>query len=272
MASAQPPQPPRIARPDLPGDFPEHIAIIMDGNGRWARRRKLPRVMGHRQGIDSVREVTTECARMGVKSLTLYAFSVENWSRPEEETGTLMGLLERFMVKERQTLEDNAVRLRCIGRLDDLPAGALAELRRTEDMTADNQGMVLRLALSYGSRAELADACRGLARDVAAGKLRAEEIGDETLRDYLYDPDTPDPDLLIRTAGEMRLSNFLLWQVSYTELFVTDKCWPDFRRVELLDALRQYSGRQRRFGGLVSEADQGPDLAARGEREQRASG
>jgi undecaprenyl diphosphate synthase len=256
----------------LEGGFPEHIAIIMDGNGRWARRRKLPRVMGHRQGIDSVREITTECARMGVKSLTLYAFSVENWSRPAEETGTLMSLLERFMVKERKTLEDNAVRLRCIGRLDDLPAAALAELRRTEELTANNTGLVLRLALSYGSRAELGDACRALALDVAAGKLTADEIGDETLRQYLYDPDTPDPDLLIRTAGEMRLSNFLLWQISYSELFVTEKCWPDFRRSELLEALRQYAGRQRRFGGLVPETSGEPDLVADGDREQRASG
>ena len=254
--------PPQIVRPDLEGGFPEHIAIIMDGNGRWARRRNLPRVMGHKHGIDSVREVTTECARMGVKSLTLFAFSVENWSRPEEETGTLMGLLERFMVQERPILEENDVRLRCIGRLDDLPARALEELRRTEELTASNGGMVLRLALSYGSRAEIADACRGLARDVAAGRLSADEIGEETLRAYLYDSETPDPDLLIRTAGEMRLSNFLLWQISYTELVVTDKCWPDFRRVELLEALRQYARRQRRYGGLAEESGQ----------EQRASG
>jgi undecaprenyl diphosphate synthase len=254
--------PSQIVRPDLEGGFPEHIAIIMDGNGRWARRRNLPRVMGHKHGIDSVREVTTECARMGVKSLTLFAFSVENWSRPEEETGTLMGLLERFMVTERPILEENDVRLRCIGRLDDLPARALEELRRTEELTASNGGMVLRLALSYGSRAEIADACRGLARDVAAGRLSADEIGEETLRAYLYDSETPDPDLLIRTAGEMRLSNFLLWQISYTELVVTDKCWPDFRRVELLEALRQYARRQRRYGGLAEESGQ----------EQRASG
>jgi undecaprenyl diphosphate synthase len=254
--------PPQIVRPDLEGGFPEHIAIIMDGNGRWARRRNLPRVMGHKHGIDSVREVTTECARMGVKSLTLFAFSVENWSRPEEETGTLMGLLERFMVTERPILEENDVRLRCIGRLDDLPARALEELHRTEELTASNGGMVLRLALSYGSRAEIADACRGLARDVAAGRLSADEIGEETLRAYLYDSETPDPDLLIRTAGEMRLSNFLLWQISYTELVVTDKCWPDFRRVELLEALRQYARRQRRYGGLAEESGQ----------EQRASG
>ena len=240
------------------GEFypPRHVAVIMDGNGRWARRRNLPRVMGHKHGIDSVREVTTECARMGVKSLTLFAFSVENWSRPEEETGTLMGLLERFMVTERPILEENDVRLRCIGRLDDLPARALEELRRTEELTASNGGMVLRLALSYGSRAEIADACRGLARDVAAGRLSADEIGEETLRAYLYDSETPDPDLLIRTAGEQRLSNFLLWQASYAELWVTEKCWPEFQEADLREALDDYARRVRRFGGLVNRGEE----------------
>ena len=243
-----------IERPDLGGPFPEHIAIIMDGNGRWAQRRGLRRVLGHREGVTSVRETTTECARMGVKSLTLYAFSVENWKRPRAEVRFLMGMLRDFLVDERPTLMENGVRLEGLGRLDDLPDDALETLRETERLTADNDGMLLRLALSYGSRTELADATRRLAEEVRAGRLAPEDINEETLRGFLYDPETPDPDLLIRTAGEMRLSNFLLWQISYAELHVTDVCWPEFRRPELLEALRSYAGRERRFGGLIQDA------------------
>ena len=205
----------RVVRPDLGGPFPEHIAIIMDGNGRWAEERGLRRVFGHREGIDSVREVTTECARMGVGSLTLYAFSVENWKRPRAEV--------------------------------------LAELRRSEELTRANRGMRLRLALSYGARSELADGVRALARDVQRGALDPARIDEETLRSYLYDPETPDPDLLIRTAGELRLSNFLLWQASYSEIHVSDVCWPEFRKPALLAAMRDYAGRVRKFGGLISD-------------------
>ena len=212
---------PAVQRPDLGGPFPEHIAIIMDGNGRWARERSMRRIFGHREGIGSVREITTECARMGVKSLTLYAFSVENWKRPAAEVRYLMGLLRRFLVDERPTLMENGVRLRGLGRLDDLPAEALAVLRETEALTADNDGMLLRLALSYGGRSEVADGVRRIVEDARAGRITPEDIDDETLRAYLYDPETPDPDLMIRTAGEMRISNFLLWQLSYTELFVS---------------------------------------------------
>jgi undecaprenyl diphosphate synthase len=251
----------RSARPDFGGPFPEHIAIIMDGNGRWARAQGLRRVLGHREGIASVREVTTECARIGVRSLTLYAFSVENWKRPRPEVAYLMRLLQDFLVRERSTLMENGVRLRAIGRLADLPSDALAALRRTEELTAANRGMLLRLALSYGSRSELADACRGLAADVRAGRLDREEIDEETLRRYLYDPETPDPDLVIRTAGEMRLSNFLLWQASYAEIHVSRVCWPQFRRAELLAALRDYAQRVRKFGGLVE--DRAPRKAPR---------
>jgi undecaprenyl diphosphate synthase len=240
-----------IQRPDLGGPFPEHIAIIMDGNGRWAERRGLRRVAGHREGIASVREIVTECARMGVKSLTLYSFSVENWKRPPVEVRYLMRLLSVFLVRERQTLMRNDVRLKGLGRLEDLPPAALAELRRTEELTARNRGMLLRLALSYGGRAEIADAVRALAEDVKRGALEPEVIDEETLRRYLYDPGTPDPDLLIRTAGEMRLSNFLLWQISYSELYVSELCWPDFRKAELLEALRAYAGRKRKYGGLL---------------------
>jgi len=242
---------PAVERPDLGGPFPSHIAIIMDGNGRWAQERKLPRILGHREGITSVREITTECARMGVESLTLYAFSVENWKRPSVEVRYLMGLLRTFLVRERPTLMDNGVRLRAIGRLDALPASARSALRRTEELTAANGGMLLRLALSYGSRSEIADALRRIVADARGGRLEPGDVDEETLRAYLYDPDTPDPDLLIRTAGEMRISNFLLWQISYSEIFVSPVCWPGFRREQLLEALRAYAGRTRKYGGLV---------------------
>ena len=252
-ASTDAPSRPEIERPELDGPFPDHLAIIMDGNGRWARERALRRVLGHREGINSVREITTECARMGVKSLTLYAFSVENWKRPRSEIRYLMRLLRHFLVEERPTLMKNGVRLKGIGQIDTLPPEARAELHRTEELTRDNDGMVLRLALSYGGRTELADAVRALASDVKAGKLDPEGIDDETLRAYLYDPDTPDPDLLVRTAGEMRLSNFLLWQISYSEIHVSPVCWPDFRKPALMAALRDYATRVRKFGGLIAD-------------------
>jgi undecaprenyl diphosphate synthase len=255
-----------IERPDLGGAFPEHIAVIMDGNGRWAQERGLRRVFGHREGIQSVREITTECARMGVRSLTLYSFSVENWKRPRVEVRYLMRLLRRFLVSERPTLMDNGVRLTAIGRLDDLPPEALRVLRETIALTEKNDGMLLRLALSYGSRTELADALRAACIDARAGRLDPRSIDEETLRRYLYDPLTPDPDLLIRTAGELRVSNFLLWQISYAELYVAEACWPDFRQPELMAALREYARRVRKFGGLVTEraADQAapPDQAS----------
>jgi undecaprenyl diphosphate synthase len=243
-----------LVRPDLGGPFPEHVAIIMDGNGRWAQSRGMRRVFGHRSGIDSVREITTECARMGLRSLTLYAFSVENWKRPAPEVRYLMSLLRKFLIQERRTLMDNDVRLRAIGRVSELPANVIDELRRTEELTKDNPGMLLRLALSYGSRTEIADALRHVVQDAKDGLLDVGEIDEETLRDYLYDTTTSDPDLLIRTAGEMRLSNFLLWQISYTELYVTDVCWPEFRRPELLAALRAFAQRRRKFGGLIADS------------------
>lgn len=237
--------------------LPRHIAVIMDGNGRWAEARGLRRIAGHREGVRSVREIVTECARMGLGSLTLYAFSVENWKRPGPEVRFLMRLLLRYLVRERKTLMENGVRLRAIGRLDDL-GSVLDTLRETEEMTRENDGMLLRLALSYGSRTEIGDGIRQIARAVAAGELDPETIDAETLRDYLYDPETPDPDLMIRTASEMRLSNFLLWQASYAELYVADECWPDFRKPQLLRALRAYARRTRKFGGLVS----GPEEAS----------
>ena len=244
--------------------FPEHVAIIMDGNGRWARRQGWLRVRGHQEGIESVRAITTECSRLGVRSLTLYAFSVENWKRPRKEIKFLMKLLVDFLAAERQTFLDNRIQLRAIGRLDDLPKDALAAVRETEALTAEHDGLRLRLALSYGSRTELGDATRKIAEAVRAGALDPADIGDETLRSFLYDPETPDPDLVVRTAGELRLSNFLLWQASYSELYVADVCWPEFREPHLHAALRAYAGRVRKFGGLIDDAPAEPVARSQG--------
>jgi undecaprenyl diphosphate synthase len=254
---------PPVQRPDFGGAFPEHIAIIMDGNGRWAQEQGLRRIYGHREGINSVREITTECAKIGVQSLTLYAFSVENWKRPRVEVRYLMRLLRRFLFDERGTLMENGVRLGAIGRLDSLPQDALTALNETIDLTAGNDGMLLRLALSYGSRAEVADALRAACDDARAGRLDPQSIDEETLRRYLYDPHTADPDLMIRTAGEMRISNFLLWQISYAELYVADVCWPEFRAPELRAALMEYARRVRKFGGLVADVPPPQDESTR---------
>lgn len=261
---ASPSRPLAVQRPDFGGAFPEHIAIIMDGNGRWAQTRGLRRISGHKEGVNSVREIVTSCAEMGIKSLTLYAFSVENWKRPGTEIRFLMRLLRGYLVRERKTLMRNGVRLRAIGRTRDLGRAVIATLDETEQLTGKNDGMLLRLALSYGSRSEIADALQAACRDAVAGKLDPGAIDEETLRRYLYDPETPDPDLMIRTAGERRISNFLLWQLSYAELYVAEECWPDFRRPQLEAALRDYAGRTRKFGGLV---DSGAPVARRTEAE-----
>ena len=259
----------KIARPDFGGPFPEHLAIIMDGNGRWAQARGMQRIRGHREGVNSVREITTECARLGMKSLTLYAFSVENWKRPGMEVRFLMRMLQHYMVRERRTLMENDIRLRGLGRIDDLPQDARDSLRETEEITRGNRGMLLRLALSYGGRTEVADGLRRMAEDARAGRLDPAEIDEETMRSYLYDPATPDPDLLVRTSGEMRISNFLLWQISYSEIYVTEACWPEFRVPQLHEALRSYAGRVRKYGGLISEGP-APPVAARGRSEDKA--
>jgi undecaprenyl diphosphate synthase len=248
-----PPVPvPEQILPDVPREkIPRSIGIIMDGNGRWARKLGWERIKGHTAGIEAVRETSRESARLGVEELTLYAFSVENWKRPRPEVDYLMGLLRRFAVDERDEIEENAIRFTTIGRVDELPQETLDALRETERLSADNRGMVLRLALNYGGRAELADAARALARDVAAGRLRPEDVDDAAIAGRLYDPAMRDVDLVIRTAGEMRVSNFLLWQISYAEIHVTDTLWPDFRREHLHAAIRSYAARERRFGGLV---------------------
>jgi len=231
---------------------PRHIAVIMDGNGRWARARGLPRGLGHRAGAQAVRRMVEACCDIGVKVLTLYAFSWENRDRPAAEIRELMGLLEEFIRRETPTLLANGVRLRTIGRLDALPADVVDSLRRVEAQTAAGVRMTLTLALGYGGRQEIVDAARRLAEQAREGRLRPEQIDEAAFAQQLYAPDLPDPDLLIRTSGEQRLSNFLLWQSSYTELYVTPKLWPDFTKEDLLDAIAEYDRRERRFGRVTT--------------------
>ncbi len=239
---------------DSRGGLPRHVAVIMDGNGRWAKARGRSRTRGHRAGVESVRECVTECARAGLSWLTLYALSTENYRmRPPAEIRTLMALLRRFMIVERPTLMENRVRLRTIGRVAELPDKVVREIRKSEAMTAGNGGMVLCLALNYGGRAEIADSVRGLVAEARAGRLDPAAVDEAAVARGLYDPSMPDVDLLIRTAGELRVSNFLLWQISYAEIYVTAKCWPEFRLPEIEEAVRAYRGRARRFGGLGGE-------------------
>ncbi len=236
---------------DLARDrWPQHIAIIMDGNGRWAQRRGLPRVEGHRRGVASVRRVTEECARLKIGQLTLYCLSSENWKRPQPELDFLMHLLEQYMIEERATILDQNIRLSVIGRRDDIPAATLREIDKTIELSSANTGTNLCLAVNYGGRGELVDAVRRMAEDVRAGRLNPAQIDEQTISDCLYTAGMPDPDLLVRTAGELRLSNFLLWQISYAELWVTRLCWPDFAEAQLHEAIRDYAARRRRFGGL----------------------
>ncbi len=232
--------------------LPRHVAIIMDGNGRWAQQRGLPRIEGHRRGVSSVRRTTEECARIGIEQLTLYCLSSENWKRPEHELEFLMHLLEQYLIEERQTLIRENVRLEVIGRRDGIPASVQDAMDRTIELTRSHTGLRLCLAVNYGARTEMVDAVQRLARDVAAGKLQPDQIDEQLLSDALYTGGMSDPDLLIRTAGEMRLSNFLLWQISYAELWVTELCWPEFDEPELHRALRDFAQRDRRFGGLNS--------------------
>lgn len=230
--------------------IPEHVAIIMDGNGRWATHRGLPRLKGHEEGAESVRAVLRACRDVGVKYLTLYAFSSENWVRPPSEIAGLMGLLKRFLKTEEPELHKNDVRLRTIGRTQDLPRDVQKELFRVIEATKDHKKATLILALSYGGRAEITDAVRKIAVEVERGDLDPKKINDKTLSKYLYAPDIPDPDMMIRTSGEMRLSNFLLWQLSYAEIYVTDIPWPDFREAEFMKAIHAYQKRHRRYGDI----------------------
>jgi undecaprenyl diphosphate synthase len=231
-----------------PPIVPRHVAVIMDGNGRWAVERGLPRTAGHEAGADSVREIVRACGELGVEYLTLFSFSTENWGRPEDEVDSLMALLARYLMEERGELMHNRVRLQGIGQLSRLPGHVRSLLEEASRLTAGNDGLLLSLALSYGSRAEIVDGVRKIARDVAAGTLAPEAIDESTVTASLYTAGTPDPDLLVRTSGEMRLSNFLLWQLAYAELYVTDVYWPDFRRASLEEAIAAYARRRRRFG------------------------
>jgi undecaprenyl diphosphate synthase len=233
--------------------LPRHVAVIMDGNGRWAAQRHLPRVEGHRAGIDAVRDIVESSARLGIKVLTLYAFSVENWKRPASEVSTLMGLLKRYLRLELNTLLDNDIRFRVIGREDELAPDVRTELKAAADRTSGNRGMEFNIALNYGGRAELVEAARQM---IAAG-LRPDEVDEQRFSDFLYTAGQPDPDLLIRTSGEMRVSNFLLWQIAYAEIWVTDTLWPDFRKRHLLEAILDYQKRDRRYGGITQPAAAG---------------
>jgi len=234
--------------------IPAHIAIIMDGNGRWAKEQGLQRILGHESGAETVREITRECSRLGVGRLTLYAFSAENWKRPLREVDFLMKLLEQYLVQERKEIMENNIRFTSIGRSDELPEGVRKELQETVDLSSKNTGMVLCLALAYGGRKEIVDAVRRLAQEVKEGKRSPDEIDEQAIAGYLYDPAAPDPDLLIRTGGDLRVSNFLLWQISYTELWVTPVRWPDFRKENLHEAIREFSKRDRRFGNINDQA------------------
>jgi undecaprenyl diphosphate synthase len=242
----------RIANQIDPLRLPAHVAIIMDGNGRWAKQRNYPRLLGHRAGINTVRNVVEACAQLGLEALTLYAFSVENWKRPRNEVEGLWRLLRFFLRKEVSNLLRNDIQLMAIGRIESLPDAVQAELQDAIDKTSSNRGMRLNLAINYGGRTELVDAVNAMienARD--EGNLNALEVTEESIADHLYTAGQKDPDLLIRTSGEMRISNFLLWQIAYSELYVTETLWPDFSRRDLLEAISEYQNRERRFGGLT---------------------
>lgn len=232
------------------GKLPRHVAIIMDGNGRWAQRQGFPRVEGHRRGVKTVRLIVEECAKLGLEQITLYCLSSENWKRPPKELSFLLSLLEQYVIEERSEIMRQKLVFSMIGRREGLGEGVLREVQKTIDCSRDNGGMRLCLAVNYGSRGEIVDAVRAIAREVAVGTLRPEDITEEHFANHLYTAGMPDPDLLIRTAGEMRVSNYLLWQISYAEIWVTQKCWPEFRRPDLIEALKDFAQRDRRFGGL----------------------
>lgn len=237
------------------GNLPRHVAVIMDGNGRWAQKRGLPRIEGHRAGIKSVRDIVEATGQLGIDVLTLYAFSTENWNRPRFEVSVLMKLLLQTINGEIKELDEKNVKVTAIGRLHDLPSETLKALEKAMDRTAENSGLVLNLALSYSGRSEIIDAIKKLGQELQKGTLDIDEIHEARFQNFLYTSQLPDPDLLIRTSGELRVSNFLLWQMAYTEIWVTDVLWPDFRRQHLYQALKDYQTRERRFG-LVSSKDE----------------
>ncbi len=230
--------------------LPQHVAIIMDGNGRWARERHLPRIEGHRAGADSARVIIRTAGEVGIKYLTLYAFSVENWNRPKEEVDALMKYLVHYLKTETSELNKNNVRLEVIGQIYRLPEAVQEHLRKSISTLSKNNGLTLIMALSYGGRTEIVDAVRSIAKEVKDGKIDPADINEQVVGQHLYTRNIPDPDVLIRTSGEMRVSNFLLWQISYTELVVTQTLWPDFRKPQFYAALEEYNRRHRRFGGV----------------------
>jgi undecaprenyl diphosphate synthase len=234
------------------GMVPHHIAIIMDGNGRWAKRNGLPRIAGHNEGVNSVRDIVEACAQIGVKYLTLYTFSTENWNRPQDEVSMLMRLIVKALRDERDRLHQNEVRLHVIGELDTLPRDVSNELRDAMEMMKENSGLTLILALSYSGRWDITKAMQTIYHDIAAGVLKKEHISEEVIGNYLSTKNIPDPDLLIRTSGELRISNFLLWQLAYSEIYISDEFWPAFRRMHLYEAIKDFQKRERRFG-MVSE-------------------
>ncbi len=242
---------------------PQHIAIIMDGNGRWAQERGLPRAFGHRAGAERVKEIVEHCSDLGVKYITMYAFSWENWERPEEEIHQLMRLLDEFIRRETPDMLKKGIRLQSIGRIDHLPEDTVQHLKQSIKETAGGKKICLTLALSYGSRQEIVDAVRTVAGQVKSGELNPKDIDERSIQQALYTADYPDPDLLVRTSGELRLSNFLLWQLSYTEIYVTEKNWPDFDIVELEKAITEYQKRDRRYGKTKSTAKESERISLR---------
>ena len=241
----------KVDNQTLPADaLPRHVAIIMDGNGRWAQARDLPRIEGHRRGVGTVRMVSETATEIGIEAVTLYCLSSENWKRPQAELDFLMHLLEQYLVEERRTIMDQGLRLKVIGRRDRLPAGVITEMDKTLEMSAENPGTQLVLAIDYGGRDEICHATRQIATKVAAGDLSVDSIDETLLSNHLYTADLPEVDLMIRTGGDMRVSNFLLWQISYAELLVLETCWPEFSREDFLGAMGTFAKRQRRFGGL----------------------
>jgi undecaprenyl diphosphate synthase len=241
------------------GEIPEHIAVIMDGNGRWAQQRGMPRIAGHQEGVESVRDSVEACGQLGVKYLTLYAFSTENWKRPQEEVSLLMRLLLRAIRDETDRLHRNNVRMRAIGDIDRLPQEVRNELFEGIQKTRDNSGLTLTLALSYSGRWDLTQAVRRIVREVQTGKLDGQTISEDLIASFLSTTGVPDPDLLIRTSGEFRISNFLVWQLAYSEIVITEKYWPSFRRNDLYDAIRDYQCRERRFGMVSEQVEKKPD-------------
>jgi undecaprenyl diphosphate synthase len=249
--------------------LPEHLAVIMDGNGRWAERRHLPRIAGHRAGVKAAREVIESCARLKLPYLTLYAFSLENWRRPRAEVDFLMRLLREYLKRELPTIHKNNIRLLVIGRSEQLPEGVRKDIEQGMRMTARNTGMKLVVALNYGGRAELVDAFNSMLEHVRSNGVSAFHADERSISEHLYTAGLPDPDLLIRTSGEMRVSNFLLWQIAYAEIYVTETLWPDFSRARLLEALVDFQKRERRYGGLGSAPGDSASSKDRAERQRR---